>query len=96
VGLLLVDIVTERRANLHRELMDLLAPDAPAVELPDLYAVAYRTHRDNGRWRLKTWPTGLLVGSPLPMLPLWLAGDFSVPVDLEKSYEETCQVLRIT
>jgi hypothetical protein len=29
-------------------------------------------------------------------LPLWLAGVTAVPLDLEKSYEETCQVLRIT
>jgi hypothetical protein len=29
------------------------------------------------------------------MMPLWLAGSFAVPLDLEKSYEETCQVLRM-
>lgn len=29
------------------------------------------------------------------LAPLWLPGDLSVPLDLEASYEETCQVLRI-
>jgi hypothetical protein len=28
-------------------------------------------------------------------LPLWLAGNLGVPLDLEASYEETCRVLRI-
>jgi hypothetical protein len=35
------------------------------------------------------------IGQPLPTLPLWLADNFSVPLDLEASYEETCQALRI-
>jgi hypothetical protein len=39
------------------------------------------------------WP--LVVGQPLPTLPLWLADDLAVSLDLEASYEETCQVLRI-
>jgi hypothetical protein len=34
-------------------------------------------------------------GGEQPTLPLWLAEDFSVPLDLEESYEETCRVLRI-
>ncbi|HXG13149.1 MAG TPA: DUF4058 family protein [Gemmataceae bacterium] len=95
IGVVLVDIVTERRANLHRELLELLALKPATVEVPDLYAVAYRTHKENGQWHLDNWPYALAVGSPLPTLPLWLASDFSVPVDLEWIYEETCQVLRI-
>jgi hypothetical protein len=37
----------------------------------------------------------LALGHPLPTLPLWLADDLPVPVELEASYEETCRVLRI-
>jgi hypothetical protein len=37
----------------------------------------------------------LTVGKSLPTIPLWLAGNFSVALDLEATYEETCQVLRI-
>jgi len=31
----------------------------------------------------------------LPTLPLWLAADMPVPVDLEQSYAATCELLRI-
>jgi hypothetical protein len=32
---------------------------------------------------------------PLPTLPLWLADDLAVPLELEASDEVTCRVLRI-
>jgi hypothetical protein len=35
------------------------------------------------------------LGQSLPTLPLWLADDLSVPLELEASYEETCWILRI-
>lgn len=28
-------------------------------------------------------------------MPLWLTDGHTIPVDLENTYEETCQVLRI-
>jgi hypothetical protein len=31
----------------------------------------------------------LTIGQPLPTLPLWLADDFAVPLELEASYEES-------
>ena len=39
--------------------------------------------------------SSLQIGQPLPTLPLWLADDLSIPLDLEESYEETCKALRI-
>jgi hypothetical protein len=44
---------------------------------------------------LQTWPYPLVLGQPLPTLPLWLAPDLAVLLDLEASYEDTCRVLRI-
>jgi hypothetical protein len=41
------------------------------------------------------WTHTLALGTPLPTLPLWLAENFAVPLELELSYEETCRVLRI-
>ncbi len=35
------------------------------------------------------------IGQTLPTLPLWLADNLAVAVELEGSYEETCKVLRI-
>jgi len=37
----------------------------------------------------------LTIGQSLPTLPLWLSEDFSVPLNLEESYEETCRIFRI-
>jgi hypothetical protein len=44
--------------------------------------------------RLKTWAHSLAIGQPLPTLPLWLADNLAVPLELEASYEETCRILR--
>jgi hypothetical protein len=63
---------------------------------PPLYAVAYRTTKENETWRMDTWAEVLTLTSNLPTLPLWLASDLAVPLELEASYEETCRVLRIT
>jgi hypothetical protein len=41
------------------------------------------------------WPAPLAVGQPLPTLPLWIAADFSVPLDLDASYRATCTDLRV-
>jgi hypothetical protein len=44
---------------------------------------------------LETWAHPLELGRALPTLPLWLAGNLAVPLELDASYEETCRVLRI-
>jgi hypothetical protein len=94
IGLIIADVVTNRRANLHHELLEMLSQSGPAATA-DLYAVTYQVAQDQEHWRVHIWPCPLTIGSDLPMLPLWLAPDFAVPIDLEKSYEETCQVLRM-
>lgn len=97
VALVIVDVVTERHANLHAELMELLQLPAPAGD-PDalqMYAVAYRTTKENDAWQMDIWPEQLALGALLPTMPLWLASNLAVPLELEHTYEETCQVLRI-
>ena len=37
----------------------------------------------------------LVVGQPLPTLPLWLSEELAVPLDLEQSYEQACHDLWI-
>ena len=95
VGLILVDVVTTRHHDLHRQLLDLLELDAPrADEVDPLYAVAYRTQQEEAT-HLSIWPCRLDVGSALPTLPLWLSPDLVVPVDLALSYRAACELLRI-
>jgi hypothetical protein len=97
ISVTIVDVVTMRRANLYAELLDLLGESDPGVspDPPPLYAVACRWREDGQSWRLETWAYTLMLGRALPALPLWLAQDLAVPLDLETTYEETCRGLRI-
>jgi hypothetical protein len=99
VGLVIVDVVTARSADLHAELFDVLE----AVATPGgwksptgLYAVAYRPVTVLKEPRVEAWPEPLAVGNPLPVVPLWLALDLCVPLLLEQSYLATCDSLRIS
>jgi hypothetical protein len=93
----IVDLVTTRSTNLYAELMDFIDQADPSLgDNPSpLYAVACRSSRGGETPLLETWAQPLAIGQPLPTLPLWLAPDFAVPLELEPSYEETCRVLRI-
>lgn len=91
IGLIVVDIVSNRRSNLHHQVLDLLGQAESSV-LPaetELYASAYRPSHRGGKNQLDLWPFALAVGQPLPLLPLGLRGAFFVPVDLEATYTET-------
>ncbi|MBY0228544.1 MAG: hypothetical protein K2W96_04610 [Gemmataceae bacterium] len=94
IGLVVVDVVTVRQQDLHRELLELLELDAEAEEVEPLYAGAYRTV-GTGAARLDMWPQRLRVGGELPTLPLWLSPELAVPVDLAASYAAACEMLRI-
>lgn len=92
IGLILLDVVTTRQANLHNELMELQgSPDARLDDKAHLYGVAYRPLQEEGVGRIECWPMPLHVGEALPKLPLSLAAELCVPVDLEAAYEEACQ-----
>src|SRR5437867_199770 len=55
VGLVVVDIVTDRRANLHDELLARLHPSQGGAEDVELYAGAYRPVTHNGEANLVIW-----------------------------------------
>ena len=97
VSLIIVDIVTNRRANLHNATMRLMgAPvelDFPKDVL--VYAAAYRPVLREGRCEIDAWPDACALGQPLPRLPLRLTGDLFVPVDFETSYAEACRRRRL-
>jgi len=98
-SVVVVDTVTTRRADLNRTILSLLGVDAGAAALPLaslLSTVSYRAVGcEEESQQLQVWPVPLAVGQPLPTLPLWIAADFSVPLDLEASYQMTCADLRI-
>jgi hypothetical protein len=37
----------------------------------------------------------MILGQPLPTLPIWLGPDLRVMLPLETGYEETCRILGI-
>jgi hypothetical protein len=98
IGLVIVDVVTERHANLHDELIRLLEQEErfcfPAESL--LYAVAYHPlRREPGGDQIDIWPMTLAVGQPLPTVPLALRGGPIIPLDLELTYGEARQKSRL-
>jgi hypothetical protein len=97
IGLVVVDVVTERQANLHDELIRLLEqPDAFAFHEPaSLYVAAYRPSRREAGDQVEIWPVPLALGQALPTMPLALRGVATVPVDLETTYQTTCRDTRL-
>jgi hypothetical protein len=93
----IVDLVTTRKINLYSDLLDLIGHTDPSMAPvpPALYGAVCRWRREQDRPRLETWAHAFALGQPLPTLPLWLADDLSVPLELEASYEETCRILRL-
>jgi hypothetical protein len=95
IGLVIVDVVTNRAANLHNDLVQFLG-DTGAAALPAevaLYAAAYRPARRQDADQIDVWPAPLALGQPLPVVPLALRGYGCVPLDLEASYTEARQRL---
>jgi hypothetical protein len=106
VSVVVVDIVPDRPADLHLDLCDLLdLPEPLRWKSPTgLSAVCYRTVQGakkpgltvgNGQVRLDAWPHALAVGDELPTVPLWLAADLAVPLELELTYAAACKSLRL-
>ena len=94
VGLAIVDVVSERLANLHDELLARVG-EPIASGLGGLYAAAYRPVERDGQPRLDVWQEPLTVGRPLPVLPLWLRGGLCLPLDLPAAYTRACQDVRL-
>jgi hypothetical protein len=93
----IVDLVTTRASNLYGDLLELFGQTDPSLAdgPPPLYAVACRWVRTADSWLFESWAHPLALGRPLPTLPLWLAENLAVPLELEPSYEETCRILRL-
>ena len=95
IGLVLVDVVTDRHANLHEELLERLHAPTEAPVSGDLYAVAYRPVKREEQFSVDLWQESLSVGKALPAVPLWLRGGLCLRVDLAATYERTCREQRL-
>lgn len=95
IGLVIVDVVTGRKANLHADLLRRLGGQPVASGDAELYAVAYRAIEEREQPVLQIWEETLALGRALPALPLWLRGDLCLPVELDATYERTCREHRL-
>ncbi len=95
VAVTIVDVVTNRTGAAYADLLACFGLRDPALGDAPLYAGTCRLAGSGPRRRLRSWAVPLALGAPLPTLPLWLAPDRSIPLDLEDSYEQCCRALRI-
>jgi hypothetical protein len=97
ISVVIIDVVTERAANMHMELIETLHLPAEFAwrSATGLSAIAYRLHRQSGQITFEVWPETLKIGNQLPVLPLWLDEKLCVPLRLEESYRASCVALRI-
>jgi hypothetical protein len=98
IGLVVIDVVTERHADFHRELLDRLDGGVEADETePDarLFAAAYHPVQRDEAPALDVWHEPVRIGGTLPVMPLFLRGGPCVRVDLAGTYRRTCEEQRI-
>jgi len=93
----IVDIVSTSQFNLYGELLNFLEVGDPALgeEPPPMYAATMRMRSEGKRRLMESWYDPLVLGEPLPTLPVWLKETWAIPLELEAGYEESCQTLRI-
>ncbi|MBL8796046.1 MAG: DUF4058 family protein [Planctomycetia bacterium] len=96
-GVVVLDIVTSGRANLHNEMIQLLGLDATCRLADDvsLYAVSYGPVRRQEQNQIDVWTAPLALGAALPLLPLVLKGYAPVPLDLDAAYRDACERSRL-
>lgn len=88
VGLILVDVVTNRRVNFHNLLLEELGGARHPLP-PDTtsYVAAYKPNPWNPS-SIEVWPYVVSVGKPIPPLPLPLRDGPAISVDLDGTYSE--------
>jgi len=97
ISVVLIDIITNRHANLHNEVLELLE-GSDSARLPpevELYAAAYRPMILDKNPQIEIWTERCAVGTPLPTMPLRLVHELFAPVEFEDAYMETCRRRRV-
>lgn len=91
IGVLVVDVVTKRWADLHAELIGRLDHAELVAPIRSLAATSYRPSPGE----LAIWRELLAVGSRLPTMPLWLRTGACLAVDLDTTYLQVCRMLKL-
>ena len=93
VGVMIVDACTRNQQSLHATLMHRCGDPAPADD--PLYAAAYHPLKRGDDLTADLWYAPLAIGSPLPVLPLFLLGGPCLKVDLQAAYDVTLDRLNL-
>ncbi len=93
IGLIVVDLVTNRKADLHAELLKRVS--GITATRSELWTAAYRPWQTGEQTNLQAWHQPLAVGAALPTLPFWLKNGPCIKLDLDATYMRTLQDLRM-
>ena len=91
IGLVLIDVVTERRANLHNVLMKAIGGSSPQLmqETPTSVSGFRPVHRRKTHINeIEVWAHEAVIDQLIPSVPLGLRGGPVVVLDLEKTYTD--------
>lgn len=92
IGLVVIDIVTARHADLHWELLNVLNEAAGTSPAPEpLHAVGYRPVSRGTVCEVEAWVRPLVMGQPLPGVPLSLGQAGLIVLDLDGTYKDACE-----
>ena len=97
ISVVVMDVVTKYRANMHNELCTLfdLPAEAEMSGESALCAVSYRPVLRGGKPEIDIWTASFVLGDSLPTMPLRIVGDLFVPVEFEATYMDVCRARRL-
>jgi len=91
IGVVLVDTITSRRANLSNELVAAFGTNGPQLADCHTYVSSFRPSPPDCNIRqLDMWAYPAEVGQRIPSVPLPLASGPPLMIDLESTYVEAC------
>jgi hypothetical protein len=93
IGLVIVDIVSNRHANLHADLMHRFGESSDGDAI--MYLAGYRPFPGKSGPALSIWYRALELGKDLPSMLLFLKNGPIVELPLAETYRDTCQDLKI-
>jgi hypothetical protein len=92
VGVVVLDIVTNRRANLHNDIVETLGGNASQLMNDHwTYVSAYRPSNTEDGTRVEVWPYAAEVGQAIPELPMPIPNGPALMLDLEGTYLQTLE-----
>jgi len=93
IGLIVVDLVTNRNADLNAEILSRVT--GTKTSRSELWAASYRPCQTGEQTNLQAWHYALALGDPLPTLPFWLKDGPCIKLAMDAIYMRTLQEQRM-